>query len=57
MLDLSRRSFLTYTSAFTALGGCRSLGFCGGRPNLRFGVISDIHVITPESTDEFEAAL
>ena len=57
MFSLSRRSFLASASSFTALGGCRSMGFCGGRPNLRFGVISDIHVITPDSTDEFQGAL
>ena len=53
----SRRSFISSASALAALGGCRSLGLCGGKPNLKFGVISDIHVTTPDSTAEFERAL
>ena len=54
---LSRRSFLSAASLFTAAGGCRSLGFLGGRPKLSFGVISDIHITTPESAAEFARAL
>ena len=57
MIQFSRRNFLSSASAMAAFGGCRSLGLCGGKPNVKFGVISDIHVITPESTDEFERAL
>lgn len=56
-MNLTRRSFLVSTSALAALGGCRALGFAAGKPRLKFGVISDIHIITPESTDEFTAAL
>ena len=40
-----------------ALAGCRSPWWCADRPNLKFGVISDIHVTTPESTAEFRRAL
>ena len=54
---LSRRSFLSAASLFTAAGGCRSLGFLGGRPRLSFGVVSDIHITTPESAAEFARAL
>ena len=55
---MDRRSFLKGAFAGTALafGGCRTPGL-GGRPELRFGVVSDIHVTTPESAALFEASL
>ena len=56
-LPLSRRSFLASASLLTAAGGCRALGLAGAAPQLRFGVISDIHITTPESTATFEQAL
>lgn len=56
-LLLSRRSFLASASLLTAAGGCRALGLAGATPQLRFGVISDIHITTPESTATFEQAL
>ncbi len=56
-MNLTRRSFLISTSALAAMGGCRALGFAAGKPRLQFGVLADIHVITPESANEFVAAL
>ena len=58
MLDLNRRNFIqsAFVGAAMGLGGCRNLVF-GERPELRFGVVSDIHVTTPESAALFEASL
>ena len=58
MLDLGRRNFIqsAFVGAALGFGGCRSLVF-GERPELRFGVVSDIHVTTPESAALFEASL
>ncbi len=58
MFELNRRNFIQSALAGTAfgLGGCRSLGF-GEQPELRLGVVSDVHVTTPESTALFEASL
>ena len=55
--NLSRRGFLASALAACATGGCRSLGFCGTKPNITFGVLSDLHVTTPESTAVFRRAL
>ena len=58
MCDLNRRNFIqsAFVGATLGLGGCRSL-VLGERPELRFGVVSDIHVTTPESASLFEASL
>ena len=56
-MNSNRRDFLGGLAASLALGGCRSPWWYGERPALRFGVISDIHVTTPESTAEFRRAL
>ena len=53
-MKFSRRNFIG--TAFCAAAGCRT-GLFGGEPNLRFGVVSDIHVTTPESTALFEKSL
>ena len=54
----SRRSFIGGALAGLALTGCRSQWWNRkAPPNLRFGVISDIHVTTPESTAVFRRAL
>ena len=54
----SRRSFIGGIVASAGLAGCRSPWWYGkAAPNLKFGVISDIHVTTPESTEEFRRAL
>ena len=57
MIQIGRRGFLGGAAAFIGAGGCRSLGLCGPKPELVFGVISDIHVTTPESTVAFRKAL
>ena len=57
MIQLSRRSFLGGAAALAGVGGCRSLGICGPKPNIKFGVISDIHVTTPESSALFVRTL
>ncbi len=49
-MDVSRRFFIGGAASFTALTGCRLFrdekgAFGGGRPNLTFGVLSDIHII------------
>ena len=58
MPDCSRRSFLG-GAACLGLAGCVSPGglFAGDRPNLRFGVLSDIHVTDWASTEVFRKAL
>ena len=47
-MNVSRRFFIGSAASFGALGGCRlftSNGYRdGGTPNLRFGVVSDIHI-------------
>ena len=55
--DLSRRGFIAAALASGAAGGCRSLGIFGPEPNITFGVISDLHITTPESTATFRRAL
>ena len=57
MIQISRRNFLGGAAALVGAGGCRSLGIGGPKPNIVFGVISDIHITTPESTAEFRKAL
>ena len=57
MIQLGRRGFLGGAAALMGLGGCRSLGIGAPKPNLTFGVISDLHVTTPESTMAFRRAL
>lgn len=45
---ISRRFFIGSAASFGALAGCRLFAchdFCaGGAPNLKFGVVSDVHV-------------
>ena len=54
---MTRREFLGSLTACGALGGCRNPWWFGESPRLRFGVISDLHVTTPESTERFRRAL
>ena len=56
-LDFSRRGFIAAALASGAAGGCRSLGIFGPEPDITFGVISDLHITTPESTATFRRAL
>ena len=57
--SVSRRAFLRYAGGAAAffVTGCRTGGWLAGKPNLRFGAVSDIHVTTPESCAMFEKAL
>lgn len=57
MVNMNRRGFLGGAFALASLAGCRSV--LGGRetPHLCFGVVSDIHVTTPESCAMLERAL
>ena len=57
MVMIDRRGFLGGAMALMGVGGCRSLGIGGEKPNLVFGVISDVHVTTPESTEVFVRTL
>ncbi len=57
MIQLSRRNFLGGAVALFGASGCHSLGLGGEKPNVSFGVISDIHITTPESTAVFRRAL
>ena len=47
-MDISRRFFIGGAASFGAFGGCRLFSShefrAGGVPNLKFGVVSDIHV-------------
>ena len=54
----TRRSFLAGATAFS-LSGCvgGKSGFAAGRPNLRFGVVSDIHITDWASTECFRKTL
>ena len=56
--DSSRRDFIMGGVAACALPGCRGLqSVLPAGPDLRFGVLSDLHVTTPESTGVLEQAL
>ena len=57
MVDISRRNFIGGAAAFLCAGGCRTAGLFGGKPQIRFGVVSDIHLTTPESAALFERTL
>jgi len=56
-MNLSRRAFLAGGSATLLVSGCRTCDWLGCSPNLRFGVVSDIHVTTPASSALFEKSL
>lgn len=53
---MGRRAFLL-GAASCGIVGCRASRWFGNRPNLSFGVVSDIHVTTPESAAKFRRAL
>lgn len=57
MADISRRGFIGGAAAFMGLAGCRSFLASSGRPAVSFGVISDPHITTPESTFVLERTL
>ena len=54
---MTRRDFLGGMLASAGLSGCAFARGFGGASRLSFGVVSDIHVTTPESTRIFRAAL
>lgn len=56
-MDMRRREFVGGLMALAGLTGCRAPWWYGEAPKLKLGVISDIHVTTPESTKEFRRAL
>ena len=53
---MNRRDFLLSSGAAFLIAGCRP-GEAFGAPDLKFGVVSDIHVTTPKSCRMFERAL
>ncbi len=55
-MNLTRRDALAGLFAVSALSGCRHFPF-ERTPDLRLGVVSDIHVMTPETTAMFRRAL
>ena len=57
MVTVDRRNFLGGAMAFMGVGGCRSLAIGGEKPKLVFGVVSDVHVTTPDSTEVFVRTL
>ena len=57
MTDISRRGFIGGAMAAFFVSGCKTGGWLAGRPSLRFGVVSDLHVTTPESCAMFGKAL
>ena len=57
MADISRRGFIGGAMAAFFVSGCKTGGWLAGRPSLRFGVVSDLHVTTPESCAMFDKAL
>ena len=59
MANISRRWFIGGAASFGAFGGCRFFtgsGFASGRPNLTFGVVSDIHLVARAKPGETETA-
>ena len=55
-MNISRRNFLFSSGAFALAAGCRSTAIFG-KPELVFGVVSDIHITTPNSCALFESSL
>ena len=55
-MNLNRRNFIFSGGAFALAAGCRSTALFG-KSDLVFGVISDIHITTPESCAMFERSL
>ena len=57
-MNISRRFFIGGAASFGAFGGCRFLaapGFKAGEtPRLRFGVVSDIHILHVGADEKME---
>ena len=57
MFDLSRRSFCKTVIASAAVSAFKPVNLFaadGAAPNLRFGVVSDVHITSLASTDYWE---
>ena len=57
-VNVSRRWFIGGIASFGALGGCRVFRsadskYSQGKPNLSFGVVSDVHIRLALSGDGF----
>ena len=60
MFDLSRRSFCKTVIASAAVSAFKPVNLFaadGAAPNLRFGVVSDVHITSLASTDYWEKTL
>ena len=58
-VNVSRRWFIGGAASFGAFGGCRFFtgsGFASGAPNVRFGVVSDIHIACHSKPGDLETA-
>ena len=56
-MKIDRRWFLGGLAVMLAAAGCRSVWWGGEAPKLKFGVIGDVHITTPESTADLRRAL
>ena len=58
-MNISRRFFIGGAASFGAFGGCRLFTAhdyrCGGTPNLKFGVVSDIHITKVGANEKMSA--
>lgn len=54
---MTRREFIGEAVASVGLAGCASMNWIEGSPSVSFGVVSDIHITTQESTEKFRRAL
>jgi len=55
---MTRRGFIGSAAAFAAMRGFSAVdAVLGGKPNLKFGVLSDVHITSWESADLFRKAL
>lgn len=48
----TRRGFVGSVASLAGLSGCRALGIASGRPDVRFGVVSDVHLNHSRPGDE-----
>ena len=55
-IGMNRREFLMASGSAFLLSGCRTDALFGS-PDLKFGVVSDLHVTTPKSCRLFEHSL
>ena len=55
-IDMNRREFLLSSGAAFLMYGCKTRELFGS-PDLKFGVVSDLHITTPKSCRLFESSL